>query len=48
MREAFPFEGVPRHLIRDRDGAYGDEARRCLRDLGIEEVLTAPRSPWDE
>jgi putative transposase len=46
LREAFPFETAPRYLIRDRDGAYGEEVRRCLRGLGIEEVVTAPRSPW--
>jgi len=46
LREAFPFAQAPRYLIRDRDGAYGDEVRQCLRDLGIQEVLTAPRSPW--
>lgn len=46
LREAFPFDQAPRYLIRDRDGAYGEEVRRCLRSLGIEEVVTAPRSPW--
>jgi putative transposase len=25
---------------------YGDEVRRCLESLHIEEVVTAPRSPW--
>lgn len=46
LRHAFPFESAPRYLIRDRDGIYGDEVRRCLAGLNIEEVLTAPRSPW--
>ncbi|HEY7310280.1 MAG TPA: integrase core domain-containing protein [Gemmataceae bacterium] len=46
LREAFPFETAPRYLIRDRDGIYGAEVRRCLAGLNIEEVLTAPRSPW--
>ena len=46
LREAFPFESAPRYMIRDRDGAYGDEVRHCIRNLGIEEVVTAPRSPW--
>ncbi|HEY7424636.1 MAG TPA: integrase core domain-containing protein [Gemmataceae bacterium] len=46
LREAFPFETAPRYLIRDRDGIYGAEVRRCLAGLPIEEVLTAPRSPW--
>jgi transposase InsO family protein len=44
--EAFADRETPRYLIRDRDGVYGYEVRRRLRSLGIEEVLTAPRSPW--
>ena len=35
-----------RDLIRDRDSAYGEKVRCCLRSLGIEEVVTPPRSPW--
>jgi transposase InsO family protein len=46
LREAFPFDTVPQYLIRDRDGCYGEEVRRCLKALGIEEVVTAPRAPW--
>jgi transposase InsO family protein len=45
-REAFPFETAPRYLIRDRDSIYGEEVRRCMASLNIEEVVTAPRSPW--
>jgi putative transposase len=46
LREAFPFDTAPRYLIRDRDGIYGDEVGRCLRSMKIEEVVTVPRSPW--
>lgn len=46
LREAFPFDKAPRFLIRDNDGVYGDEVSRCLKTLGIEEVKTAPHSPW--
>jgi putative transposase len=46
LREAFPFDEAPRYLIRDRDSIYGEEVRRTIRNLGIEEVVTAPRSPW--
>ncbi len=46
LREAFPFETAPLYLIRDRDGIYGEEVQRCLAGLRIEEVVTAPRSPW--
>ena len=44
--EAFPFDSAPRYLIRDRDSIYGTRFRNRVRSLGIEEVLTAPRSPW--
>jgi hypothetical protein len=44
--EAFPWETTPRCLLRDRDAIYGDEFRRQAGSLGIEEVRTAPRSPW--
>jgi len=46
LHEAFPYDEAPRYLIRDRDSIYGDEVRRCLKALGIEEVVIAPRSPW--
>ena len=46
MVEAFPFDTAPRTLIRDRDGIYGATFRRRVRSLGFEEVLTAPRSAW--
>ena len=46
IKEAFPFDQAPGYLIRDRAGAYGDSFRECLERMGIEEVLTAPRSPW--
>ena len=46
ISEAFPWEEAPRHLIRDRDRAYGPAFRTRVERMGIEEVLTAPRSPW--
>jgi transposase InsO family protein len=44
--EAFPEDTAPKYMIRDRDGLYGDEFRRRVEGIGIDEVLTAPRSPW--
>ena len=46
IREAFPWDTAPRHLIRDRDGAYGQSFRSTVTAMGVEEVVTAPRSPW--
>jgi putative transposase len=44
--EAFPFDSAPRYLLRDRDRIYGYEFRKQIEVMGIEEVLSAPRSPW--
>src|SRR6202165_4689488 len=46
LREAFPFDQLPRYLLRDRDAIFGNHFREQVRDLGISEVLSAPRSPW--
>jgi transposase InsO family protein len=45
LREAFPEDEVPRYLIRDRDHAFA-EVGPTATGMGIHEVLTAPRSPW--
>jgi transposase InsO family protein len=44
--EAFPFDSAPSYLLRDRDSIYGGRFRNRVKSLGIDEVLTAPRSPW--
>jgi len=44
--EAFPYDEAPRYLIRDRDGIYGEFFKRRVEGMNIEEVLIAPRSPW--
>ncbi len=46
ITEAFPWDSAPGYLIRDRDGAYGIAFRDRLRAMDNCEVLTAPRSPW--
>src|SRR5215469_3875887 len=44
--EAFPEDTAPQYLIRDRDGVYGSQFRTRVQGMGIQEVLTAARSPW--
>src|SRR6516162_313906 len=46
IREAFPDHTAPAYLLRDRDGCYGPDFGRLLESFGTEEVVTAPRSPW--
>ena len=44
--DAFPYEEAARFMIRDHDGIYGDYFTKRVKSIGIEEVLIAPRSPW--
>ncbi len=57
ITEAFPWDSAPRYVIRDRDSVYGALVRARIKAMGIlvrarikamgiEEVVTAPRSPW--
>jgi transposase InsO family protein len=46
LLEACGFDETPRYLVRDRDAIYGEKFRRQAAALGIEEILIAPRSPW--
>jgi transposase InsO family protein len=46
LTEAFPWDTAPRYLLRDRDTSYGPMFRHRVRAMGITEVITAPRSPW--
>jgi putative transposase len=41
FRDAFPWDELPRYLLRDRDHAFGQ-----VKTIGIREVLTSPCSPW--
>jgi putative transposase len=43
--QAFPFDSAPRYLIRDRDSTYGPKVINALEILGVEQIVTAPRSP---
>ena len=44
--EAFPDDTAPLYLLRGRDGIYGTDFRERVASMGIKELLTAPRSPW--
>ena len=46
LLEACGTDSTPRFLLRDNDSIYGTAFRRQVAALGIEEVTTAPRSPW--
>src|SRR5580658_3380739 len=46
VTKAFPSSEAPRHLIRDRDGAFGPAYTQRIRAMGIRDHPIAPRSPW--
>jgi transposase InsO family protein len=45
FRDAFPWNQAPRYLLRDRDLAF-HAVTATAKAMGMEEVLTAPHSPW--
>jgi transposase InsO family protein len=44
--EAFADREAAQYLIRDRDSRYSAEVQLRIKSLGIQEILTAPKSPW--
>jgi transposase InsO family protein len=44
--QAFPEETAPRYLLRDQDKIYGDSFKERVSGMEIEQILTAPQSPW--
>jgi transposase InsO family protein len=46
ITEAFPWDGAPGYMIRDRDRIYGAVGTRRLRAMGIRDKPIAPASPW--
>ncbi|MGY3609156.1 MULTISPECIES: integrase core domain-containing protein [unclassified Bradyrhizobium] len=45
ITEAFPWDGAPGYMIRDRDRIYGAVVTRRLRAMGIRDKPIAPASP---
>ena len=46
IREAFPFDAMPRYLLHDNGSVFSPKFRNKLKTLGIESIRTAYRSPW--
>jgi putative transposase len=44
--EALPWATTAGYVVRDRDGIYGEGFRRRVAALGLEHVVIAARSPW--
>lgn len=46
VADAFPYDSAPRFLHRDRDSIYARSFVTRVASMGIEQVVSAPRSPW--
>ena len=46
LREAFPWDSAPRYLLREHDRIFGQDFVEQVKAMGIKQVLSAPRSPW--
>lgn len=46
LREAFPEDAAPRYLVHDREYVFAALAATADGGMGIQEIHTAPRSPW--
>ena len=46
MREAFPWESAPQYLLCDRDRIFGKEFVDQVKAMGVRQMLSAQRSPW--
>jgi transposase InsO family protein len=44
--EAVGLDDAPKYLLHDRDAIYGALFSRKVASVGLNEVATAPRSPW--
>jgi hypothetical protein len=46
LRNAFPDDECPSYLLHDRDAAFAAAVAGTIAAMQIQEVVTAPRSPW--
>src|ERR1700726_3426894 len=46
ITEAFPWDGAPRYMIRDRDRIYGAVVAGRWRAMGIRDKSIAPLAEW--
>lgn len=46
ITEAFPWDTTPKYLLRERGSSYAEAFRKRVAAMGIAEVMTAYRSPW--
>ncbi len=46
LRETFAFDETTKYVIRDNDKIFSDDFKQHIKNFGLEDTPTAPRSPW--
>ncbi len=46
LREAFPYDRIPKYLIFDRDSIFSPSVKKVIKNTGIKKVQTSYQSPW--
>ena len=46
LRETFAFDETTKYVIRDNDKIFSEDFKEHIRKFGLEDMPTAPRSPW--
>ena len=46
LRETFAFDETTKYVIRDNDKIFSDDFKTHIKNFGLEDTPTAPRSPW--
>ncbi len=46
LRETFAFDETTKYVIRDNDKIFSEDFKLHIRNFGLEDMPTAPRSPW--
>ena len=46
LRNAFPYDTVPRYLVFDRDSIFSEAVVEVIKSMGTSPVRTSFRSPW--
>ena len=46
LRETFAFDETTKYVIRDNDKIFSEDLKLHIRNFGLEDTPTAPRSPW--
>jgi hypothetical protein len=46
LRETFAFDETTKYVIRDNDEIFSEDFRHYIKNLGLKDIPTAYRSPW--